>query len=314
MALTDTSEHEPFVYGRRAYLRAPKPIHFPSEESLEEAVSETKRHLEARTTLYLLLKDAFAGTAIGSDQFVYWDAQDPRKCLSPDVFVKLGVRDETFDTWKVWERGAPDVAVEIVSASDRRDTDWAEKMDRYQASGIREVVRFDAANEAQPLRVWDRIDEDLVERAPENPHFRECAALGLWWVVTPSAFGPQLRLARDRNGKQLLPTPGEERMRLTEELAEERKARTVAEHERMLAEHARTLADQARTLADQALREQTEARVREEKQRMLAEQKLREQTEATAREEKERAATEQKLREEIDRLRAELARARGEQR
>lgn len=291
MALVDISEHPPFVRERRLYVRAPRPIHFPSEERPEEKVPETKRHLEARTTLYLLLKDAFAGVAIGSEQFVYWDAGDPQKCLSPDVFMKLGAREETFDTWKVWERGAPDLAVEIVSASDRRDADWASKLARYQASGIAEVVRFDPADREQPLRAWDRVDGELLERAPESNHLRECVGLGLWWAVAPSPYGPMLRLARDRNGEQLLPTPSEERMRLAEELAEERKARSVAEHERMLAE--------------QKLRDERDARERErtlaEQQRALAEQKLRDERDA-----REAAQAE------IERLRAELAKARGE--
>src|SRR4051812_30302446 len=119
MAWVDAPGRPPFARGRRLYVTAPRPIAFPSEEPPAEHVSETKRHLEVRTTLYLLLKDALAGAAIGSDQFVYWDAGDPRRCLSPDVFVKLGAREATFDNWKIWERGAPDLAVEIVSASDR---------------------------------------------------------------------------------------------------------------------------------------------------------------------------------------------------
>ena len=270
MALIDAPEKAPFVRGRRTYVRAPKPIHFPSEEKLDEHVSETKRHLEARTTLYLLLKDAFAAAAIGSDQFVYWDATDPKRCLSPDVFVKLGARNDAFDTWKTWERSAPDIAVEIVSPSDRRDADWEDKLERYRASGIAEVVRFDAQNEKEPIRVWDRMEDDLVERAPESTHLRECVALHLWWTVVDSAHGPTLRLAHDRLGTRLLPTPDEDRLRLAAELAEERKARTLAEHERMLAE--------------QALREQSEARERE---RIGA------------------AA-------EIERLKEELARARGQ--
>lgn len=236
MALTDAPAEAPFVRGRRTYVRAPKPIHFPSDEKLDEHVSATKRHLEARTTLYLLLKDAFASAAIGSDQFVYWDAKDPKRCLSPDVFVKLGARDDTFDNWKTWERSAPDVAVEIVSASDRSEAEWAENFERYEASGIAEVVRFDPTDERQPIRVWDRLDDDLVERAPSSTHLRECVALGMWWVVTPSEHGPMLRLARDREGGRLLPTPSEERLRFAEELAEERKARTIEQHERMLLE------------------------------------------------------------------------------
>lgn len=252
--------NEPFLRGRQLYVRAPRPIDFPSEEGPDERVSETKRHLEARTTLYLLLKEAFAGKAIGSRQFVYSDAGDPQKRLSPDVFVKRDAPEETFDNWKIWERGAPDLAVEIVSASDRRDSDWAEKLARYQASGIREVVRFDAANEAQPIRVWDRVDGELVERAPSSPALRECVSLALWWVVIPSEYGPMLRLAHDRDGKALLPTPNEERLRIAEELAEERKARTLAEHERMLAQQKLRLETEAREKAELDLRQEAEAR------------------------------------------------------
>jgi Uma2 family endonuclease len=248
------------AHGRHVYVRPPKPIYFPSFEPLDEAVSETKRHLKTRTNLFLLLEDAFAGkAAIGSDQFVYWDPEDPRKCLSPDAFVKLDAKDEAFDNWKVWERSAPDLAVEIVSASDRPEAEWTEKLARYRASGIREVTRFDAENETRPIRVWDRIDGDLVERAPHDQDLRECAVLGLWWTLLPSDLGPMLRLARDRAGHDLLPTPDEERLRLAEELAEERKARALAEHERLLAQ--------------QDAREQAQGRELEARAREQAEQK-----------------------------------------
>lgn len=204
--------------------------------------------MRARTTLFLLLEEAVAGAAVGSDQFVYWDAAEPQKCLSPNVFVKLGSKDQNFDSWKIWERGAPDLAVEIVSDSDRSESAWEAKLTRYQASGIGEVVRFDA-EQAAPLRVWDRVDGDLIERSPESSTLRECAALGLWWVVVPSDLGALLRLARDREGQKLLPTPGEERFRLAEELAEERKARSFAEHERLVAEQGRVLAERERDAA-----------------------------------------------------------------
>ena len=261
----------PVRIGRHHYVRAPNPIHFPSEESLEDAVSETKRHLEVRTTLYLLMKDAIAGHAIGSDQFVYWDARDPQRCLSPDVFVKRGTTDALFDTWKVWERGVPELAVEIVSASDRRDHDWDDKMERYQASGIHEVVRFDPANASSPVRAWDRIEGDLIERSPGSSDLYECATLGLWWVVAPSSFGPQLRLARDREGKDLLPTPDEQRLSLAEELAQERRARAQAEHAQLVAEHARQRESEARQRESEARQRESEARQRESEARIAAE-------------------------------------------
>jgi Uma2 family endonuclease len=256
MELHESPAVMPYSHGGQVYVRAPRPVHFPSEERPEDKVPETKRHLEARTTLYLLLKDALSGAAsVGCEQFVYWDAADPQRCLSPDAFVKLGSREQDFDTWKVWLRGAPDVAVEIVSDHDRGDAKWSSKLARYQASGIGEVVRFDPDNEEQPVRVWDRVDGDLVERSRTSPTQHACAALGFWWVVTPSPFGPLLRLARDREGNDLLPTPSEERLRLEEQLAEERKARSVAEHERNIAEQERKLAEQKLLEAERQIEE-----------------------------------------------------------
>src|SRR5437773_596796 len=94
----------------RRYVREPRAIRFPTEAE----VPETKRHLEVRTALYQILKHALGERAlIGSDQFVYWDPTDPSECLAPDAFVRLGARDELFDSWKTWERGAPHLAVEI---------------------------------------------------------------------------------------------------------------------------------------------------------------------------------------------------------
>ena len=249
MALIEAPRVDPRFFGGHLYVEAPRPVHFPVQESLEEAVPETKRHLEARTTLYLLLKDAFAGRALGSEQFVYWDPRDPRKCLSPDAFLKMDCSDEAFDTWKVWERGAPDIAVEIVSASDKSASDWAEKLERYEGCGVRELVRFDPDDPSRPIRVWDRVSGSLLERDKDDPHLPVCAALGHFWVVKPSAFGPQLRLARDRAGRDLFPTPGEDRLRLELALAAERKARSLAEHELALEQAERRRAEQERDAA-----------------------------------------------------------------
>ncbi|MFT3766946.1 MAG: hypothetical protein QM820_15720 [Minicystis sp.] len=77
------------------------------------------------------------------------------------------------------------------------------------------------------------MEGELLERSPESADFHECTVLGLWWVVVPSAYGPMLRLAR---GTELLPTPTEERTRLVQALAEERRARADAEHQKMLAQ------------------------------------------------------------------------------
>jgi hypothetical protein len=208
--MVDSFEHN----GHR-YVREPVPLHFPSEAE----VPETKRHLELRTALYLLAKLAFADRAlIGCDQFVYWDPTDPSACLAPDLFVRLGGKDELFDSWKVWERGAPHVAVEITSEADASEAIWRRKLEKYRRLGVLELVRF--TFDATPLlRVYDHVSGDLVEQKLSNPRSASSSVLEAFWVVTENPeLGPMLRLARDADGKGLFPTPDEDRTRLEEEL------------------------------------------------------------------------------------------------
>lgn len=243
--LPDEPRRRPHVY-----LRPPEPVYFPASEEMPE----TNRHLELRTALYQILKRELAGTAtIGSDQFVYWDPTTAKKRLAPDVFVRLGVPHRTFRTWKIWQRGAPELGVEIISDADEGDTDWNEKLARYRAAGVGEVVRFDAEDAESPIRIWDLVDGDLVERAPKDPDLLACEALGLWWtVVEDASIGPMLRLARDREGRDLLLTPDEESA----------KAR---------AESAKARAESAKARAESVKARAAEAEARAENERLQAE-------------------------------------------
>lgn len=196
--------------GGMRYVRAPVPVHFPEQE----LVPETKRHLELRSLLYEILKLHFAESAlIGSDQFVYWDPTDPKQSLAPDAFVRLGGPDCEFSSWKVWERGAPDVAVEIISDFDARDANWEVKFEKYRRLGVRELVRFEAAgdnlDEGISLRVWDSIDNDLVEREGVERVAASHVLPGAWVVVSGSKGIAQLRLSRDPQGLDMLPTSAE---------------------------------------------------------------------------------------------------------
>ncbi len=188
---------------QRRYVRPPEPLYFPTEEE----VPESKRHLHARTALYQILHLAFADrAAIGCEQFVYWDPTDPSACLAPDAFVRLGQKDDEFDSWKVWERGAPHVAVEVVSPSDAGRESWESKLAKYRRLGVVELVRFDR-NAAAPLEVWDNVGGDLVARVLVDPRRAECGLLGLSWVVVNDPAG-HLTLRVEDHGT-LLPTPAE---------------------------------------------------------------------------------------------------------
>jgi Uma2 family endonuclease len=188
----------------RSYVRPPRPVHFP--ESAE--MPETGLHLRLRTALFLLVSD-FVGQrgAVGSDQFVYWDPSDPRQCLAPDLIVRMGAVPESFPTWKIWERGAPHLGVEIVSQFDSGEAVWHKKLARYRKAGIGEVVRFDPDDTLRPVRLWDRLEGDLVERELDGENALLCDTLGLYWCVrSDAALGPVLRLSLDALGETLVPS------------------------------------------------------------------------------------------------------------
>jgi Uma2 family endonuclease len=223
----------------RRYLREPRPLFFPSSEEMPE----TRRHLGLRTALFQILELAFADRAtLGSEQFVYWDPTNPRACCAPDVMLRLGEPDEPFDIWKVWEWGAPHLAVEIVSASDADYGPWQQKLDRYGSMGVRELVRFDPDDTVLPLRIWDRHDFELVEREASSPDFSRCRTLDAYFCLKhDEKLGPMLRLARDAEGRDLFPT-----------LAE---ARRDADEAARAADEAVRAADEARLAAEARVRE-----------------------------------------------------------
>jgi hypothetical protein len=170
-------------------------------------------------------------STVGADQFVYFDAANPKRCLAPDAFVTLGVRDHDFDSYLVWEEGTPDVAFEVLSPSDTPER-WTfeEKLRRYHALGVRELVTFHVdAPEGARLRVWDRLEQDLVERAITGDT-SPCVTLGLTLLIGPVAAYPAcLRLARDREGRDLVLTRDEQRLAAEAGLRDARHAAESAE-------------------------------------------------------------------------------------
>lgn len=194
---------------------------------------ESKRHLLLRTALFQALQQALDHRAtVGSDQFVYWNAAEPARSLAPDAFVRLGGPDQVFDSWKTWERGAPHVAVEIVSESDARTPVWSKKIASYHELGVLELVRFDGdAPPGQRLQVWDRVRDELVERTVTGDRSTS-PILGLAWVVAPADGDPVALRVEDARGA-LIPT-----------LFEIRRAKLDADEARREADEARREAEE----------------------------------------------------------------------
>jgi Uma2 family endonuclease len=175
---------------------------------------------------------------VGADQFVYFDASNPKRCLAPDGFVTLGVRDHDFRSYDVWKEGTPHVAFEVLSPSDSPERlPFEEKLRRYHALGIQELVAIDVDGEpGARLRVWDRIDGDLVERVVTDEK-TPCLMLGVTLLVGPvDEYPVGLRLARDVDGRELVLTEAEGRRAEAEGRRVEAEGRRVEAEGRKLAE------------------------------------------------------------------------------
>jgi hypothetical protein len=227
----------------RRYLRQPVPLYFPEEEK----VPEGHVHWELLVTLWQSVRHALGDKAlVTADQFLYWDPTNPKRCLAPDLAVRIGGPKVLVPTWKTWELGAPHVGVEIVSDWDRRTSTLEQKLERYRQAGIAEVVWFDSDAKEPRLRFWDLVEGDLVERDLTDPEAQRCDAIGFYWCVVHDArLGSTLRMARDREGREILPTPTEEALVV---LDAARAAREVerAEKEAALARVAELEAELAR--------------------------------------------------------------------
>ena len=177
---------------------------------------ESTRHGRLCELLYQILTHALgADHSVGKDNFVYFDASAPLRRLAPDAFVKLGVPQQDFSSWKTWQSGTPELCVEILSPSDTAEKlTFKEKLEGYRSLGAREVVVFDVdESEGKRLRVWDRIEEDLVERVVENDA-TPCLTLRAFWVIASAKDLPAaLRVADDPSGQELWLTGEEDALR-----------------------------------------------------------------------------------------------------
>ena len=99
-------------------------------------MAETEIHLKSMIETIQGLQDKFAAEPnvhVGGDLLLYYVEGNPRKHVSPDVFVALGVpKEPPLDCYLVWKAGkAPDFIAEITSKSTRHE-DMKKKFEIYQ--------------------------------------------------------------------------------------------------------------------------------------------------------------------------------------
>ena len=211
------------------HVRPVRPIAYPASDP-EWEMPESSRHMRLCEVVYQILKAAAgAGCTVGSDQFIYFDASNPRRKCAPDGFVKLGCPAHDITSFKAWKHGAPELCIEILSSDTEEKITLTEKLVRFHAMGVEEVVCFDVdAEVGKRLRAWDFVSGDLVERIVTGDR-TPCLTLGKWWLIAPcddEDLHAALRLAEDERGANLVLTPLENERLLRHE---EKRQREEAE-------------------------------------------------------------------------------------
>ena len=123
-------------------------------ESDGKPMAETEYHRDIMIDFIQMLKHYFRNVNdvhVSGNLLMYYEEGNPRKSVSPDVFVAFGVSKKRRRTYKIWEEGqAPDFVLEVASPSTYRH-DLTRKKDLYASVlGVREYYIYDPYHEVNP--------------------------------------------------------------------------------------------------------------------------------------------------------------------
>ena len=219
--------------------RAGAEIHYPDSD--DEPLPDGRYQEPYFTEIVGTVREHFRNrpdVEVSGNTFIYYEEGNPRRFISPDLHVTLGVTAAGFasmdyrNTYLVWEIGKPaDFVLEIASESTAL-RDITEKRELYARIGFGEYWRFDGTGGdfyGEPL-VGEYLADGEYHRfevAPDTQG-RPCGfspALGLWLYWEAG----QLRFYDPSTG-EWLQTRAEERAALEEAQAAQQAAESqVAE-------------------------------------------------------------------------------------
>jgi Uma2 family endonuclease len=218
-------------------------------------MGETDLHRDEMYRLITTLQAAFADRLdvyVSGNLLLYYEEGNPRRLVSPDVFVVFGILKHRREIYKLWEEGAaPAVVIEVTSRTTRRE-DMVRKRDLYARLGVQEYYlydpRFPELQYLNPPLQGNVLERGAYERMTADEH----------GALTSAALNMRLELVDDV--LYLFDVRTGERFLSPIERAELESARAAAEAARARAEAARADAAERRvTELEALLRERGEA-------------------------------------------------------
>ena len=174
-------------------------------ESDGEPMAETGKHVKLLLDMIETIDRHFQDAPdvhVCGNMFVYYEEGNPRKVISPDVFMVRGVSKKDLRTYKTWEQQPHlDFVLELASPS-TFSRDFAEKKTIYeQILQVKEYYIYDPYHEIQPSFIGFRLvggsyeEIEFVEgRLPSEVLGLELGeregVLRLYDPVKDSWFGP----------------------------------------------------------------------------------------------------------------------------
>ncbi len=146
-------------------IKAAPTVIYP--ESDGKPMAETEHHRDIMIDFIQILKYHFRNindVHVSGNLLIYYEEGNPRKSVSPDVFVAFGISKKQRRTYKIWEEGqAPDFVLEVASPSTYRH-DLTYKKDLYATVlGVREYYIYDPYHEVDPYFLGYRLVDGIYQ-------------------------------------------------------------------------------------------------------------------------------------------------------
>jgi hypothetical protein len=219
-------------------------------------------------------------TYVAGNNFIYWEKGNPRKAISPDVYVVFGVSKRKRDSYKAWEEGGrlPDIVFEFTSMSTKMEDEEIKGPLYRDELKVKEYIQFDPKGEyLKPRLQGIRMAGESYEPIPIVDGRLYSEVLKLW--LEPD--GSLIRMI-DPVTQKWIPTPFENALRAESEAAKaqaERQAREEAEW--------RAESESAKVKAEHQAREEAEWRAESEAAKAQAAHQAREEAERRAESERQ---------------------------